>query len=323
MIPSRILGTGSAVAGRRVSTTEIAERAWPHRDPAEAVRKTGIDTRHWLGPRDTASGLAASALREALAASGLAAADLRRIVLVTSTGGDHRIPATVNRLAAALDLDDTCDGFDLNNSCAGFLSGLDVAARSVATGLGPVAVVAVETFSRLIAPSEPRAYLILGDAAAAVVLGPGRPGEGIVASRLRTTAAMREHMQHPLPGDPEGKPIVFDAPSDALARNAASCIRRSAEAVLAEAGLSRQDIAWFLPHQPNGRMLEAIADAAGFPADKLVPVVREIGSVGSAAVPASLDRLMRTRPVRPGDHILMASVGAGTAYGAILYRVAP
>jgi len=53
----------------------------------------------------------------------------------------------------------------------------------------------------------------------------------------------------------------------------------------------------------------------------VVRVVQDTGSVGAAAIPISLDRLMRTRPVRPGDHVLLAGVGAGLSFGAMLYRV--
>jgi 3-oxoacyl-[acyl-carrier-protein] synthase III len=54
---------------------------------------------------------------------------------------------------------------------------------------------------------------------------------------------------------------------------------------------------------------------------RVVPVVEEIGSVAAASIPFSLDRLLRTRPVRPGDRLLMLGVGAGVSYGAILYQV--
>jgi 3-oxoacyl-[acyl-carrier-protein] synthase III len=68
-------------------------------------------------------------------------------------------------------------------------------------------------------------------------------------------------------------------------------------------------------------MLAYIVLALGLDPARIVRVVEEIGSVGSASVPVSLDRLLRTRPVRPGDRILMVGVGAGVAHGAILYRV--
>jgi 3-oxoacyl-[acyl-carrier-protein] synthase III len=70
-------------------------------------------------------------------------------------------------------------------------------------------------------------------------------------------------------------------------------------------------------------MLDVIIDVLGVDRAKVVPVVQDIGSVVSASIPASLDRLMRTREVKPGARILMLGVGSGLSYGAVLYRVAP
>jgi 3-oxoacyl-[acyl-carrier-protein] synthase III len=76
-----------------------------------------------------------------------------------------------------------------------------------------------------------------------------------------------------------------------------------------------------LPHQPNGVILDALIAALGVDADRVIPVAHEVGSVGSASIPMSLDRLLRTRDVHPGDRILMVGVGAGISFGAILYQV--
>src|SRR5207302_8234747 len=119
--------------------------------------RIGIQHRQWLGEGETAAGLAAQAVGRALEAADIAPSQLRRIVLVTSTGGDQMIPATAHGVADALGIDGECDAFDLNNACAGFLTGFDVAARSVVTGVGPTVVVAIETFSRKISPAGRRA----------------------------------------------------------------------------------------------------------------------------------------------------------------------
>ncbi|XXX71706.1 3-oxoacyl-[acyl-carrier-protein] synthase III C-terminal domain-containing protein [Sorangium sp. So ce134] len=324
MIAARILGTGSALPGRRRTTAEIVAEALPGRDPAEIALRTGIATRYWMEPGATAASLGAAALARALEAAGCAARDLKRLIFVSSTGGDALVPATANAVLEAMGLDDTCDAFDLNNACTGFLSAFDVAARSVATGLDKVAVVVAETFSPYLPPDRPRPYLIFGDAAAAVVLGPARPGEGVLATHLANSAALRDKVTMAHPGRTGARPFIdFAASYDELTESALAAVAASTRRVLDDAGLSLDEIEWFVPHQPNGRMLERILKALRVPADRAVPVVDEIGSVAAASVPVSLDRLLRTRAVRPGDRILMAAVGAGTAHGAALYRVAP
>jgi 3-oxoacyl-[acyl-carrier-protein] synthase-3 len=322
-IPVIIAGTGGALPSRVVHTRDLIARAFPHADEQQVrtlQERTGIETRRWLDEGASAADLGTAALKKALDRARLDPGDLRRIIFVSSTGGDHLVPATAHDLAAALDLSDSCDAFDMSNSCVGFLSALDVAARSVATGIGPVAVVAVETFSRRLSPDMPRAYLGLGDAAAAAVVCPSDSG-GILASCLATSDRLRGKMTMSHPGLPGYRPFHdFDARSQELAESAVACMGAAIDRVLLESRLSMSQIDWMVLHQPNGSLLAHIVDRLGIDPDRTLNVVRDTGSVGSASVPTVLDRLFRERKVRPGQRILMASVGAGTAYGAILYE---
>ncbi|ADO72476.1 3-oxoacyl-ACP synthase III family protein [Stigmatella aurantiaca] len=320
MIPVRILGTASAAPGRAVTTAELATALG--RDPQTVASRTGIRTRHWSEPGTRMAEVGAEVLRRALDTAGLPADGLRRLIFVNSTGGDTLIPATANQVAAALGLSGSCDAFDLNNACMGFLSAFDVAARSIATGLGPVAIVTVEMLSRAVAADSPRSYLVLGDAAAAVVLGAARAAEGLLGSVLSNNGTLPPDtfMAHPLlTGQPER--VEFFAGKEEIRRIAMEALSSATQAVLEQAQVALSEIEWVLPHQPNGSMFHSVIEALGLDPARTVPVVEEIGSVGAAAIPVSLDRLLRTRSVRPGDRILMAGVGAGVSRGALLYRV--
>lgn len=166
-LAATLLGTGACFPGRLISTAEVVARCMPDRDAGEVARRTGIRTRWWHDPAaDTVASVSAAALARALDAAGLEAGALRRVILVNSHGFDTTMPPTANAVLSALGLHDTADGFDLNNACVGFLSGLDLAARCVATGLYPVAVVATELATRVTTPDDPRPYLVMGDGAA-------------------------------------------------------------------------------------------------------------------------------------------------------------
>jgi 3-oxoacyl-(acyl-carrier-protein) synthase III len=318
----RILGTGTHLAGRLVTTAEIVADRMPGKDPAEVEARIGIATRYWASPGTQAADTGAAALRQALEAAGMAARDLRRVIFVSSTGGDMLIPGTAHFVCGRLGLDDTCDAFDVNNSCAGFLTALDLAARSVATGLGPVAIVSSEIFSRYLPKDKLRPYLVMGDAAAAAVIGPGREGEGLLAVSLASEGLLRERVTMEHPGRIDHPTFLqFDATYAELTENAAGAMMKSTRRVLDEAEVAIEDLEWVLPHQPNGRMLGIILDMMHVPHERTVPVVNEIGSVGSASIPMALDRLFRSGRVRAGDRILLTAVGAGTGYGSVLYRV--
>jgi 3-oxoacyl-[acyl-carrier-protein] synthase III len=268
--------------------------------------------------------LGAAALRGALDAAGLFPEALKRVVFVSSMTADRTCPATGNLVVAALGINRRCDTFDVNASCLGFLRGLDIAARSVATGLGPVGIVSVELGSRVIHPEEPRLYMRFGDAAVATVVGEARPDEGILACH---------HVNHSLDLDEvyaqnpqrSSRPELFEVrPVDTARRAAAlSALGDSIQRVLARARLRLDHVDWFLLQQPSGRRLDSILPALGLDPARVIRVVDELGAIGSACIPAALDRLLRTRTLRPGARILFAGTGGGGGAGAVLYQVAP
>jgi 3-oxoacyl-[acyl-carrier-protein] synthase-3 len=317
-----ILGTGCILPGQPRTTSDVAALVGRPDAGEKYAKKTGIQSRHWVEEGTRLAPLAAEAIRLALARAGTTASELRRLILVKSGGGDLMFPATANRVAAALGLSGSCDCFDLNNACMGFLTGFDLAARCVATGLGPVAVVAAELTSRGIRPAEPRPFLVFGDAVAAAVVGPARRGEGIVASHFGNDGTLPNDVfaeEPALTGKREY--IQFAKSNSEIFEIAFRAMAGAISSVLERAEMTMADIAWVLPHQPNGAMVDEMVERLAIDPAKVVRVVHEIGSVASASIPVSLDRLMRTRAVRPGDRILLVGVGGGVAYGALIYQV--
>jgi 3-oxoacyl-[acyl-carrier-protein] synthase III len=163
--------------------------------------------------------------------------------------------------------------------------------------------------------------VVLGDAAAAAILKE-TPRGGLLASCLYASERLRGRMNMPLPGTPGARSYHdFDARNHELGESAMVCIGKSVKDALATAQLGIHDMDWVLLHQPNLTLFNALIDMLGVDPARTVPIVREVGSLGAASVAMSLDRLMRTRDVKSGERILFASVGAGTAHGALIYEV--
>ena len=319
----RIAGTGSVRPGPPVTTSEIVAQVPGTWDAAHVQARTGIAARHFVAPGTTAAALGAEALEKALDAARMPAAALTRVIFVDSLGGDGLIPATANDVLGALGISGSCDCFDLNNACLGFLSAFDVAARGVATGQSAVAIVVSELGSRFITPDDPRPYFVFGDAAAAVIVTASEDGAGILGSVLRNDAGNAGGVRLAHPAHTGARETIrFTKPNAHMLDLALDLLRDSTTAVLAQADLRLDDVDWILPHQPNGIMLEAFVRALGIDSNRVVPVVHETGSVGSASIPMSLDRLMVSGRVRGGDHVLMIGVGAGLSSGATLLKMA-
>jgi 3-oxoacyl-(acyl-carrier-protein) synthase III len=323
--PVCILGTSSLLPGPPRTTREIAGLLVPPRDPVKSEERTGIKARHWADEGAPVLPLAVQVLRGALADANLAARDLARIIFTDSTGGDMMFPSTAALIAAELGLDGTCDAFDLNNACMGFLSALDLAARSVATGLGPVAIVSVEFTTRGIHRGDHKPWLVFGDAAAAAIVGAATkgadPDQGILASFLGNDASSPDDVWGDTPQISGGLGYTHilktSAESTAIVMRA---LQAGLDGLFSRAQVALNDIEWIIPHQGNGVMLDAIIAALGLDAARVVRVVDEVGGVASACIPLALDRLRKSGRVRPGDRILLAGLGGGISYGAILYR---
>jgi 3-oxoacyl-(acyl-carrier-protein) synthase III len=323
---ARILGTGSVLPGPPRTTREIAGLLVPPRDPEQCEQRTGIRARHWIEPGALIMPLALDALRAALADAGLTARDLAHIIFTSSSGGDMMFPATAALIAAELGLDGSCAAFDVANACMGFLTGLDLATRLVATGSGPVAIVSGEPNSRGIEPGLHKAYLVFGDAAAAAIVGAAPeicdPQQGVLATFLGNDASAPDAIYGDTPQltSRPGRALVqrTSAESTAIAMFA---LRLGIDGLLARAEVALGDIEWIIPHQGNGVMLDALVAGLGLDPARVVRVVDEVGAVTSACVPLALDRLRRSGALRPGHRILLAGLGGGIAYGAILYRV--
>ena len=321
MIRADMLGSGSVDPARLMDNRALVEHCGDSRNPEEIFAKTGIATRRWVAPESSACKLASQAVSEALEEAGVGPAELRRLIFVSSTGGDFLIPANANGVLHHLGIAGTCDGFDLNNACMGFLSAFDVAARCVATGLGPVCVVVAETLSHYLDPDNPRPYMVLADAIAAVVLGDSGSGGGILSAVLGNDGTHRGTVWLSHPGRTGQRELIqFTDSNREITRLAVNAMLGSATQALEKAGLELSEMDWIVPHQPNGNMLKLFVERVGVDSEKLVTVVDRIGSVGAGSMAMGLHALRRTRPVRPGHRILLVGVGAGMSYGSVVYQ---
>lgn len=321
MIPACILGTSHLFPGPPLPSATIAERCFPGKDPARLITATGVEERHWAPEGSLVADLATDAVRAALVAADLPADALERVILVTSAGGDWLVPATAGAVIGRLGIDGRADGFDLMNACVGLLTGLDLAARSVATGSGPVAVVSAELASRYVNASRPRPYGLFGDGAAAVIVGPAHGSAGVRSSWLRNSWGAGPTIGGPLVDAGRASVAIdFHTTSDRMTAMAVEGLVAAVHGALDRAGLTLGDVDHFLPHQPNGPLLQAMLTALDWDLARVDVHVHHTGSLASASVGVSLDRLFRSGRLRPGHRVLLASVGSPLAVGAMLYE---
>lgn len=315
-----LAGTGSALPRTRVSNAELAERV----DTSDEwiVERTGIRFRHIAEPDETTATLGAAAAQEALKAAGLEPADIGLIIVATATP-DNTFPASATKVQAILGAPD-CIAFDVAAVCSGFLYAVSVADSMLRTGAAKHAlVIGSETFSRILDWEDRTTCVLFGDGAGAVVLSAKDVDDdrGILATRLHAEGKYCDMLY--VDGGPSTTGTVGHVRMQGreVFRHAVTNLASVLGEVMADVGLSADQIDWVVPHQANKRIIDATAKKLGLPPERVVLTVDQHANTSAASVPLALDLAVRDGRIKRGDLVVLEAMGGGFTWGAAVLRV--
>jgi len=315
-----LAGTGSALPRTRVSNAELAERV----DTSDEwiVERTGIRFRHIAEADETTATLGADAAKQALAAAGLEPSDIGLIIVATATP-DNTFPASATKVQALLGTPD-CIAFDVAAVCSGFLYAVSVADSMLRTGAAKHAlVIGSETFSRILDWEDRTTCVLFGDGAGAVVLSAKDvdDDQGILATRLHAEGKYADMLY--VDGGPSTTGTVGHVRMHGreVFRHAVTNLASVLGEVMADVGLSAEQIDWVVPHQANKRIIDATAKKLGLPAERVVLTVDQHANTSAASVPLALDLAVRDGRIKRGDLVVLEAMGGGFTWGAAVLRV--
>ena len=315
--PVAIAGLG-VHAPERILTNQDLERMVDTSDQW-IVERTGIRSRHIAEPGTTTFSLATRAARAALESAGAAPEDLDMILVATSTP-DGPFPSIACRVQDQLGAPGAA-AFDLLAACSGFVYALSIAETYVSSGRAEnVLVVGAEVLSRYIDYTDRGTCVIFGDGAGAAVLRPARRGAGFMAWCLGADG--RGYNQVTCGNIPAGAYAAGDAAPKIdmegpdVFKFATDIFPRQAHAVASAAGLTMDDIDLWVPHQANGRIIEAAARRIGLPMERVMVNIDGYGNTSTATIPLALHDAVAEGRIRSGSRVLMAGFGSGLTWGA-------
>ena len=317
-IRSVVRGVGACLPERVVSNEELATRV----DTTDEwiVQRTGIRQRYIAGDHETTSTLGTKAALRALDRAGLTPADIDLIIVGTSTP-DYTFPATATQIQAALGMKHGV-ACDLQAVCSGFVFATTTADKFLTSGSHKRAlVIGAETFSRLMDWEDRTTCVLFGDGAGAMVLEAVAGGErGILASRLRSDGRHRDKLY--VDGGPSTTGTVGHLRMEGreVFKHAVGMVTDVIKACFEDAGVTAQDIDWFVPHQANRRIIDASTDKLGIARDKVVVTVDLHGNTSAASIPLALDVAVADGRIKPGDLVMIQAMGGGFTWGAALIR---
>ncbi len=323
---TRILGTGRCVPDRVLTNADLEARV----DTSdEWIRtRTGIRERRIAPPGVDTCDLCEGAARQALDMAGIHPRELDLVIVATVTPA-LGFPATACLLQERLGVSGQM-AFDLSAGCTGFLYALAVADQFIRTrAVRHALVIGAEILSRILDWEDRTTCVLFGDGAGAAVLGPTEdPDLGILAARMEADGAYWPLLH--MPGGGSRHPASAESlrqrlhcvkmQGNEVFRVAVRTLHRIAEEVLEAAGCSGTDLDWFVPHQANRRIIDAVRLRLHVPEDKVYVNLDRYGNTSAASVPIALDEMVRSGLLKPNDLVLLDAFGAGFTYGAVLMR---
>jgi 3-oxoacyl-[acyl-carrier-protein] synthase-3 len=322
MVRSRFVGAGAALPARVVPNAEIEDRlglehGW--------IARTGVRERRVLGDDATLVDLAERAARAALATASIAPAALDAVIVAT-TSGPYLFPSLACLLHARLGLG-VVPAFDIAAACAGFPYALAVADQAIRAGdHRTVLVVGADCLSTVVDPSDRGTATLFGDGAGAVVLrAEAETLQGILACRLRALGALWEMLRVPAGArrvedlsSGDDRWMRMDGPE--VFRTAVEQLVELTREVLASVDLAARDVALFVPHQANVRIIRMMLQLLGIDEARAAINLDRYGNTSAASIPIALAEAIAAQRIRGGDVVVLNAVGGGITAGAVVAR---
>jgi 3-oxoacyl-[acyl-carrier-protein] synthase-3 len=300
-----IRGWGTALPEKVMTNADFAARL----DTTDEwiVDRTGIRERRWGG---TTIGLSVDAAQRALDVAGWQGADVDLLVLATITP-DQPIPSSAATVQHVLGT--TGGAYDLNAACSGFVYALVTAAGMCAVGSRRALVIGTDCMSRTVDPDDRGTAILFGDGSGAVAVeavdGPGQ----LLGWDLGCDGSLKHLLEQEHGGwlKMNGKEVF---------RQAVRVMIESSNAALAKAGVTAADIALFVPHQANTRIISSACDKLGIPLERTALVLEHTGNTSGGSVPLALVDAIEHGRVHDGDLVLLCGFGAGMTWASAVLR---
>lgn len=320
-----IVGTGSYVP-EKVLTNADLEKIVDTNDEW-IVSRTGIKERHIADPETPVSELCYQAALKALEDAKVTPEEVDLIIVATVTP-DYAFPATAGLVADRLGAKNAA-GFDLSAACTGFLYGITTGAQFVTSGLyRTVLVIGADTLSKILNWEDRSTCVLFGDGAGAAVLQPVEEGYGFKSYELgadgsggHLLAMLGGGSKNPATiGTVQDKLHTLSMAGSEVYKFAVRIMGETALKVIEKAGLQKEDIDLFIPHQANVRIIDASVKRLGINPEKVFVNLERFGNMSGASIPVALDEAARGGRLKYGDNLLMVGFGAGLTWGGAVLK---
>ena len=323
---AQVVGTGHAVPERRMTNADLEKIV--ETSDEWIVGRTGIRERRRAGQQDSTSTFASGAGRQALEMAGMRADELDLLIVGTVTP-DMLFPSTACVVQDILGAK-KATAFDFSAGCSGFIYGLSIASQYIENGTASTAlVIGAEVLTKFVDWQDRSTCVLFGDGAGAAVLRATDQERGVLSTALHSDGELRELIfmpgggsLHP-PTDPsllERRLPFIKMKGNETFKVAVRSLAEVSREALSSSLLAYDQVRWFIPHQANQRIIDAVGQRLEIPRDRVYVNIERFGNTSAASIPIALDELNRKNQIGEGDVLLFAAFGAGLTWGSAVLR---
>lgn len=317
---ARITAIGSYVPEKRLTNNEIEKLV--DTNDEWILQRTGIKERRIAGEHEFTSDISIKAVENLTLRYGKSLEDVDMVIVCTMTP-DMKTPSVAALVQAKLGIPNT-GSIDLNAACAGFAYGLHIANGLITAGLNrKILVIGAETFSKIIDYSDRSTCILFGDGGGAVLVERDEHQSSFIAAHMGTNGEQAHNLYCTnLSNRMFGEELAVNG---FVAQNgrevykwAVNTVPKGVTALLEKAGMSPDEIDWFVPHSANLRIIESICNRSKLPLERTVYSLEYFGNTSAATIPLSLDKGMEDGNIKPGDKLLLYGFGGGLTHAGLV-----
>lgn len=307
----QILGTGRAVPEQIVTNDDLAQRV--DTNDEWIVARTGIRERRFAAG-ETLTDLTVEAARKAMERAGVQPQDIGLCITATVTP-DRLFPSQACLIHQKLGLPEDCPAFDLSAGCTGFLFAMETAAAMLPRRNRPYALlVGGELLSRILDMDDRSTCILFGDGAGAAVV---KTTENAPWFAQMGSRGDRDILWAWGPG--QERPYLH-MDGQGVFQFAIKTVPQVAKQLLEKAGLDKDQVDWYVPHQANHRIVESAAKRLKVPLERFYENMDRYGNTSAGSIPIALDEMVEKGLLQRGQWVMCLGFGAGLTWGGALFQ---
>jgi 3-oxoacyl-[acyl-carrier-protein] synthase-3 len=284
------------------------------------TKRTGIKTRH-IAENEVTSDLAAKAAIDALNNANMKADEIDMLIVATITPDYFTMPSTACVVADKLGI--KAPAMDISAACTGFIYALATAKAFIESGMHKnILIIGAETLSKIVNWKDRTTCVLFGDGAgAAIISATENKKEAIIDIDINADGKYQDYLITPGRGVKYGcdtDRIYLEMKGNETFKVAVKTLSQSVKDILSRNNLTSKDIDFFIPHQANYRIIDAVARAIKMPDKKSVLTVHKYGNTSSASIPMAINELYKEGKIKKGDIMLLDAFGGGFTWGSAI-----